>query len=121
MATFLLTVLSALFLQQPAAKPLAFEVAMIKPTAPDTQGGAIRPMPGGQGYIAGGIPLKLMIRLMYTITDSQVVGGPDWINTDRWDVQARADGSYNLDQLHQMFQSLMAERFGLKFHREKRE
>ena len=90
MATLLGTILVALFLQQPAPKPLAFEVAMIKPTAPEVRGGAIKPMPSGQGYMAQGIPLKLMIRLMYTITDSQVVGGPDWINTDRWDVQAKA-------------------------------
>ena len=121
MATILGTILVALFIQQPAPKPLAFDVAMIKPTAPEVRGGAIKPMPSGQGYMAQGIPLKLMIRLMYTITDSQVVGGPDWINTDRWDVQAKADGSYNVDQLHQMFQALMADRFELKFHREKRD
>ena len=121
MTTLLGTILAALFIQQPAPKPLVFEVAMIKPTDPEVRGGAIKPMPSGQGYVAAGIPLKLMIRLMYTITDSQVVGGPDWINTDRWDVQARTDGSYNVDQLHQMFQALMADRFELRFHREKRE
>ena len=122
MSTFLFELLVALLIQQSVPKPpLAFDVAMIKPSAPAVQGGAIRPMPSGQGYMATGIPLKLMIRLMYTITDSQVAGGPDWINTDRWDVQAKADGSYNLDQLHQMYQTLMADRFQLKFHREMRE
>ena len=122
---FLLTICMLAFTalaQAPASKaPLAFEVATVRPTAPDTRGGGIRPMPAGQGYVASGIPLKLMIRLMYTITDSQVVGGPDWINTDRWDVQARAERSSNINELHEMFQTLMADRFKLKLHRETRE
>lgn len=105
----------------PTKAPLAFEVATIRPTAPDARGGGIRPMPAGQGYVATGIPLKLMIRLMYTLTDSQVVGGPDWINTDRWDVQAKADHSANINELHEMFQTLMADRFQLKFHKENKD
>ena len=102
------------------AKPLAFEVTSVKPAQPGAQAGGIRPMPGGQGYIATNIPLRLMFKLMYKITDSQIVGGPEWMNNDRWDVQAKAEKQANLDQLHEMFQTLLADRFQLQFHKEKR-
>jgi uncharacterized protein (TIGR03435 family) len=106
-----------------AAKPLAFEVTSVKPTAtPPSQGefGGIRALPGGQTYVARFVPLKLMMKLMYKITDSQIVGGPDWINTDRFDVRAKAEQPTTLDNLHIMFQTLLADRFELKFHRETR-
>ncbi len=100
--------------------PLAFEVTTVKPSDPNARGGGIRPMPGGQTYVATGVPLRLMIKLMYGITDVQIAGGPDWINTERYDVHAKAEKPSNIDQLHQMFQTLLADRFQLKFHRETR-
>jgi uncharacterized protein (TIGR03435 family) len=109
--------------QEPKAAPLAFEVTSVKaantPPAPGEFAG-IRAMPGGQTYIAKFAAVKLMIKLMYKITDSQIVGGPDWINTDRFDVQAKAEKPSSLDDLHIMFQTLLADRFQLKFHRETR-
>jgi len=101
--------------------PLAFEVASIKPSKPGSAGGGVRPLPGGQTYIAGNVPLRLIIKLMYKITDSQIVGGPSWIDTELWDVEAKAARPSTLDQLHEMFQTLLAERFKLQFHRETRE
>jgi uncharacterized protein (TIGR03435 family) len=93
-------------------------VASVKPADPAARGGGIRPLPGGQTYIANGAPLKLMVRLMYKITDSQIQGGPDWMNTERYDVRAKAEKPSNIDQLHEMFQTLLADRFQLKFHHE---
>ena len=59
--------------------PLAFDVASVKPTNPESRGlMLIRPMPGGQTYIARNVPLRMMIEAMYRITDSQIAGGPDW-------------------------------------------
>jgi len=102
--------------------PLAFEVTSVKATDPNQPVGlvGIRPMPGGQRYVAGRVPLRLMIKLMYRITDSQIVGGPSWIDTEQWDVEAKAEKPSNIDQLHEMFQTLLADRFDLKFHRETR-
>jgi uncharacterized protein (TIGR03435 family) len=51
----------------------------------------------------------------------QIIGGPDWIDTDRFDVEARADQPYSVDDLHVMFQNLLADRFNLKFHKEIKE
>ena len=81
---------------------------------------SIKALPGGQEYRTEGAPVKLMISLMYKVPMRQISGGPDWINTDGWDISAKADKSYNLDDLHIMFQNMLADRFKLQFHRETR-
>lgn len=102
--------------------PLKFEVASIKPSPPGPRDFAgIRPLAGGQTYVAHSVPLRLMIKLMYKITDDQIVGGPSWMSDQLWDVDAKAEKASNLDQLHEMFRNLLADRFQLQFHKEKRE
>jgi uncharacterized protein (TIGR03435 family) len=100
---------------------LVFEVASIKPSQPGTGIYTIKPLPGGHGYTAQNAPAKLMISLMYKVPMRQIVGDPDWINSDPFDVEARADHSYSIDDLHVMYQNLLADRFNLKFHWETRE
>ena len=104
---------------QPAR--LTFEVASVKASAPGGRGGGIRAQPGGQRYTAQNIPVKLMISLMYKVPTRQISGGPGWLDTDGYDVEAKADHSYRLDDLHVMYQNLLADRFKLKFHKEIRE
>jgi len=58
---------------------------------------------------------------MYKITDSQIVGGPEWIGGERWDINAKAEHPSHLDQLHEMFRTLLSDRFKLRFHREIKE
>ncbi|MGA7236218.1 MAG: TIGR03435 family protein [Bryobacteraceae bacterium] len=103
---------------------LAFEVTSIKASAPPMPGavGGIKALPGGQEYSARGVPVDLMISLMYKIPMRQITGGPDWIHTDRWDVDAKADHSgYTIDDLHVMYQNMLADEFKLKFHKETKE
>ena len=100
---------------------LAFEVASVKPSQPGGRGGGIKPMPGGQTYVATNIPLRLMMMSTYRISDSQIVGAPSWMDTELWDVDAKAEHPSNLDQLHEMFQTLLSDRFKLRFHREAKE
>jgi uncharacterized protein (TIGR03435 family) len=57
----------------------------------------------------------------YDIQPSQHSDGPSWIGTDRYDVVAKAEGNATDDQIKLMMQTLLAERFNLKFHREKKE
>ena len=106
---------------QTQGKRLAFEVASVKPSTPGGRGGGIKPMPGGQTYIATNIPLRLMMMSVYRISDSQIVGEPSWMDSESWDVDAKAEHPSNLDQLHEMFQTLLADRFKLRFHRESKE
>ena len=108
--------------QTPAAPPrLTFDVASIHPSKPGQQTGGIKPIPGGHGYTALNIPVKVMISLMYKVPIRQVEGSPDWLNSEPFDVEARVDGTYSVDDLHTMFQKLLADRFGLKFHIDTRE
>jgi uncharacterized protein (TIGR03435 family) len=104
-----------------ARAPLAFEVATIRPSGPDfPDGRGIYPLPGGQTYVAYGAWLQLMMMASYGVTDSQIVGGPPWIKTAFWDVRAKAEHPSSLDDLHEMFRTLLEDRFKLQLHRETR-
>jgi uncharacterized protein (TIGR03435 family) len=102
-----------------ASRP-EFEVASIKRSKPGAEGGGIKPMPGGQTYIATNVPVKLMIKLMFHLNNSQISGGPGWLDTDLYDVEAKADGPQSIDELHVMFQNLLVDRFKLQYHKETR-
>ena len=73
--------------------------------------------------------LKNLINSAYRLTalggsvDQMLAGGPGWVGTDTFDVEAKAEDPEHTsqDQLRAMLQNLLAERFNLKFHREKKE
>lgn len=120
-----------------AQQPLTFEVASIKPSNPDTQGGFIQFMPGG-GLKMTGIPLRGMITFAYDVRDFQISGGPGWLGTERFDVMARpehaaAEGLQDLskmtddqrktvrEQMGERLRALLADRFQLVVHKETKE
>jgi uncharacterized protein (TIGR03435 family) len=114
--------LSAAFAQPSTPnKTLKFEVASLKPSTDASGRGGIRPAQGGERYIATNITLRLMMMVAYQVKTEQIVGGPDWINTDRWDMTGKAEKPSNGDELHLMLQDLLAERFQLKFHKDTKE
>lgn len=126
MQTLLLAALFGLTSLLPAQQPgpsarLTFEVATIRPAQPGETDGGIRPLPGGQEYWARNVPIKLIISLMYKVPLRQVIGGPDWVQSDLWDIEAKADHPTNLDDLHVMFRNLLQDRFNLKSHIETRQ
>jgi uncharacterized protein (TIGR03435 family) len=100
---------------------LTFEVASIRPSKSSTTVFGIKPLPGGLGYVAQNVPVKLMFSLMYKVPMRQIKGTPDWLDTDRYDIEAKTDRAYSVDDLHIMFQDLLADRFNLKFHKEVKE
>src|SRR6185437_6492937 len=61
------------------------------------------------------------IRYAYDVEDTQIVGGPQWIDRDIYEVNAKASMKATSPQLKQMLQSLLAERFQLTIHRETRQ
>lgn len=95
---------------------LTFEVAAIHPATPGGQGGGIKPLPNGTGYLVQNMTVKAMMTVIYRIPAGRIEGGPDWFGTDTFNLEAKADGTYGLEDLHTMFKSLLADRFGLKFH-----
>jgi uncharacterized protein (TIGR03435 family) len=116
-------ILVALLQGQDKPTRLTFEVASIKPFKPSggRGGGGIKPKSAGQGYDAIGVTLRLMISLMYRMPMQHITGGPSWLDSDLWTVNAKADRAYNTDDLHTMFQNLLADEFKLKFHKDVKE
>jgi uncharacterized protein (TIGR03435 family) len=102
------------------APSLQFEVASVKPSAPDARGMFIRPGPGG-GISITNMTLKELIVFAYRIQPFQISGGPSWISSVRYDVVAKPESrpSHNDNQL--MLQALLADRFQLVTHQETKE
>jgi uncharacterized protein (TIGR03435 family) len=94
-----------------------FEAASIRPAA-DTGRRGGRGTPGRfQGF---NLPARQLIRQAYDIHDSQIVGGPDWLASEGFDINATT-GDKPPAQMRFMMQSLLRDRFKLTFHAEKRE
>jgi uncharacterized protein (TIGR03435 family) len=112
-----------LLAQAPSKVPpdLQFEVASLKPSPPGGRGGGIRPAAGGQRYEATNCTVKTMIGVAYRVKDEQIVGGPEWLGTDRFDMEAKAEKASNGDELHVMLMNMLVERMQLKFHHDKNE
>jgi uncharacterized protein (TIGR03435 family) len=72
--------------------PPEFEVATIKPTDPDTKGTTARLQPTGLVTVTG-MPLKQLMQVGWDITSDDLLEGPQWIETARFDVVARAFGN----------------------------
>jgi bla regulator protein blaR1 len=74
----------------------------------------------GTHFMTINTTLMDMITMAYDVQQKQVVGGPDWMSSDKFDVDAVPDvpGTPDVDQLKTMLEKLLADRFALKFHRE---
>lgn len=111
---------------EPMKEP-TFEVASIKLSDPNnTSPLAMIPMvlPQGPGRLsATNVPLRLLVRMAYQVQDFQIVGGPSWQLSQKFDIVAKADASNATDtsQLMPMLKGLLADRFKLKTHTETRE
>jgi uncharacterized protein (TIGR03435 family) len=114
--------------EPPAAlKPMAadaspsFEVATIKPSKPDTPGKlfAVR----GRQFSTVNTTLADLLTFAYGLHARQITGGPAWLDTEKYDLsgQPDGDGQPNEKQWKGMIQKLLAERFSLSFHRDKKE
>src|SRR5207248_2267918 len=65
--------------------------------------------------------LFALLRNIYRLENFQIVGGPDWIHTDRWDIVAKASGDSDQPTIIGMARTLLAERFKLVVHNDRRE
>jgi uncharacterized protein (TIGR03435 family) len=101
--------------------PAQFEVAAIRLNTGGGPGrGNIGAAPGGR-VIVTNVPVRLMIRFAYNIQDFQISGGPSWMNTDNYDVNAKAPGNVPFQQVRPLVQSLLEDRFKLVVHHETKE
>lgn len=110
---------------QTSTAPLpSFEVVSIKPSPPTWTGGLIMQQDAGR-YIAKDVTVRSLIRLAYNIRlGDQMSGGPGWIDSEKYDIDAKVDDSLagemqklsrlqQLERFRPMFQSLLEERFHL--------
>jgi uncharacterized protein (TIGR03435 family) len=97
----------------------AFDVASVKLADP-REPLDIRTSPGGRLTVTNQ-PLKNLIKQAYGVESYQISGGPAWMDTDRYDIEAKAEGNPDRTQIMRMLQTLLADRFQLKIRREQRE
>jgi uncharacterized protein (TIGR03435 family) len=109
-------------------KPMAadadpsFEVATIKPNpsgGSSLQGLVLQ----GRSMVVRNGSLNDLVTFAYSLQVKQVVNGPGWMDSDRYDIEANPDqpGTPNTDQMRIMVRKLLADRFALKFHHDKRD
>jgi len=106
----------------PADADPSFDVATIKPNnsgATSMQGLTLN----GRNFATRASSLLDLISFSYEVQAKQIVGGPDWLDKDRYDIAAvpDVDGAPNTEQLRSMIRKLLADRFKLTFHKDKRD
>jgi uncharacterized protein (TIGR03435 family) len=94
-----------------------FETASIKPAAPDERATVIAMPPGGRLEIMN-MTLKAMIENAYSIQPYQISGGPAWLDTDHYDISAKAGIAVKREEVLLRLQSLLADRFSVLVRRE---
>jgi uncharacterized protein (TIGR03435 family) len=111
--------------QTPVARPTfdAFEVATVKPVDADAKAGRLFRMDGEHRWVATNYTLNNLIALAYDLNPRTISGGPGWMNTQQFTIEAVTPGDVRPVRLEQMrmLRALLVERFGLKFHRQEKE
>jgi len=99
----------------------SFEVASIKPAAPMTDGRVMIRMGGDPGRINyTNVSLKQVLTRAYRVRPHQIQG-PSWLDSERWDIIAKIPEGVSQDQVPEMLQNLLKERFGMVVHKESKE
>jgi uncharacterized protein (TIGR03435 family) len=121
---------------QNSAPPAGFETVMVRP---NKTGEAMPPFHivseppgkgmgfknGSEGFLATNAPLRALIRFAYGVQDSQISGGPDWMDSERYDVVTKytkpMTGLSDYQEVKLLVQALLADRFKLVVHHEIKE
>ncbi|HYR89410.1 MAG TPA: TIGR03435 family protein [Terriglobia bacterium] len=126
MKMMLAVVITAFSMLYQTTKP-SFDVAVIKPNMSGRDGGSVRTT--ANGFFATNLTLSSLLNYAFRPTkgqffNQQLIGGPVWMRTDHFDIQAKVVGdtdSLPRGQIQLMVQSLLEDRFQLKIHREVRD
>lgn len=105
-----------------APAPTEFEVAELKPTAPDFRGMNLQMQPGGRLRIQG-TPVKFLIEQAWDMSPDSIMNAPKWMETDKYDIVAKtgiAERQMDIDDLWPMLRALLTERFRMTVHTEER-
>lgn len=119
-AALLVLASGAAFGQSPASQP-QFEVAQVKQSKP-SPGRAWERITTDPGRLTGaGVTMKQLIFEAYDMPYYRIFGGPSWLESEYYDLEAKASSAVNRDQLRLMLRGLLADRFQLTLHRETKE
>jgi len=118
-------VVAPLVLRPLDAQSAGFEVASVKPSNPNPTGplGAVPfVLPALGRLTAQNVTLRMLIMAAYQKQPFEIVGGPPWWNSEKFDINARAeDATQTTDQMLGLLKTLLADRFKLMVHTETRE
>ena len=109
---------------------VVFEVASVKPNTTLDRNVSVNRTPAG-GLDAVNVSVRMLITFSYRIRDEQIFGAPGWLDTDRYDIHAKAPAgepvrtdffdATGADRVRLRTRALLADRFGLKLRSETRE
>jgi len=100
-------------------QPLTYEVTSIKPNNSSRPGASTHTFAGL--FTATNTTVRYLIQYAYSLRDFQVAGGPTWIGSEKYDIEAKSGSKAEDHEFSSMMRSILADRFQLKFHRETRE
>ena len=100
-----------------------WDVVSVKMRDPNDPSGSQSLGLRGRQFVISNKTVANMLQFAYGVQKKQVIGGPAWMETERWDVVGVPDvaGQTNLKQAQTMVRKLLEERFGLKVHKESKE
>ncbi|OLD80775.1 MAG: hypothetical protein AUF67_10815 [Acidobacteria bacterium 13_1_20CM_58_21] len=115
--------------QNTADIPPVFAVASVKPSKGGVGVISEKLFEKTNGFTATNLTLQMLIRQAWGVEDNQISGAPDWLNSERYDIEAKIDKSVldalqelsedqRLRQRKHMLQEFLADRFRLTLHRE---
>jgi Protein of unknown function (DUF3738). len=113
-ATMAIMLTMAAHAQQPPGARVEFEVVSVKPGDPADPGSYVRTTPGGLQL--RNTTLKNLVRSAYDLNEYQVDGGPKWLNSAKFAVDAKLPAGVPRDQIPLMLQAMLTDRFKLEFH-----
>lgn len=102
-----------------------FDVASLKQNKSGATGGQFGGPPSR--FTSTNVPALRFITFAYRVQDFLIEGAPDWVHSDRWDINAKADGNFPAstidgpDPRREMLRALLVDRFKLQVHKETRE
>ena len=115
----LLTTFGLAFAQTTPPDSLKFEVISIRTNKSASERSALRI--DADRLSASNVSARSLIETGYGLKTWQISGAPDWLNTERFDVEATAEHPVTRVQIMEMLRSLLAERFGLSVHRDSKD
>jgi uncharacterized protein (TIGR03435 family) len=113
-----LTSLNGFSQVQAAPARVEFDAASVKPSASARLRGTM--LRDGK-LTTTGITLKTLMALAYSVRESEISGGPNWVGSEKYDINAKAAGPTNTTDLKLMVRALIEDRFQLRTHREMKE